>query len=153
MAQVFGTEMSEYELVKFWRNANLVGLPHFIRTFSILVKGRYDAIDATNTVANRMANDWDDILNKVDTDYDVYNEIMLEGTIKANSWFEGMMVILARDLPENEAIRVAFIEYSEAIISYEEFLACMIEKYVSEADFNKYLEAEAMREWADILED
>lgn len=152
MAQVFGTEMSEYELVKFWRNATLVNIPRYVRAFSSLVRGRYEAIEATKEVANLMANDWDDILNKVVTDYDIYDEIAIDGAIKINSWFDLCIRKIAENAGNKEFERIVY-EFHIAIISYEEFLACMIQKYISEADFNKYIEAEAMREWADILED
>lgn len=153
MAQVFGTEMSEYKLVKFWRTAPLIDVPNYIRAFSVLIKGRYEAIEATREVANIISNSWDDVLNKVITDYDIYNEIMLEGTIKANAWLDKILALLCKDLPKNEALKEVDIDYYLGNIDFEEFLAQVIEDYISEADFKKYLEAEAIREWADILED
>lgn len=152
MTKVFGTEMSEYKLVKFWRTSPLIDVPNYIRAFSVLIRGHYEAIEATREVANTMGNSWDDVLNKVVTDYDIYNEIILEGTIKANAWLDKMLVLLCKDLPKNEALKAADIDFYLGNIDFEEFLAQVIEDYVSEADFKKYLEAEAMREWADIAD-
>lgn len=149
MAQVFKTEMSEYKLVKFWRTSTFVEVPYFVRAFISAVKGRYESLEATREVANIMANDWDDVLNKVVTDYDIYERVAIDSGIRINSWFDLVLRRIAENSGNKEFEKIIY-EFHIANISFEEFLACMIEKYIAESDFNKYIEAEAM---IDILED